>query len=95
MPVTTILPPQAFARKEKDEPFVTIYFVSTPLTSAAALDKLKVAIKQFAIVCKKPEILQGGARLELTVEMNGKIVSSKMLVDGQEDKDVHFRVRKW
>ena len=58
-----------------------------------ALEEIKVVIKQHHIIYKKEEILDGGARIELAVDMDGKNVRIKMWVNGQEDNDVHFDVR--
>jgi hypothetical protein len=96
LPVIVDVPLEAFdCTDEKGHRAVALYYVSTPLKtgSLVALKPMKVVVKQYHIICKNHEILNGGARLELAVDMDGKNVRIKMSVNEQEDNDVHFDVR--
>ncbi|KAH6856105.1 hypothetical protein B0I37DRAFT_402720 [Chaetomium sp. MPI-CAGE-AT-0009] len=99
MPVTVTVPPQAFGgRTVGGYPSAPIYGVSTPLESVVALRNIKRVVGQpWQIICEKPEILRRDPpqRLELVLEMEGKVVIPKMFVDVQEDKGVYFRLRNW
>lgn len=91
------MPLKAFDCTDKGRRAVALYYVSTPLKtgSLAALTSIKVVVKQYHIICEKDEILNRGARLELAAKMHGKVVRLEMLVDGKEDKGVHFQVRDY
>jgi hypothetical protein len=97
MPVIVPLPPKAFDCTKEGHRAAALYYVSTPLKpgSLTVLKELKVVIKQHHIISKKEEILDGGARIELAVDMDGKNVRIKMSVNGEEDNDVHFDVRNY